>query len=177
MHGRPETAPPITPAWARRLHGALDHVGIDCVEMPLFEPAAVVSSAVADIGSALGPGPQRAALERIGDFIDASLAGMRVLWDAPRICQGDLHPLNILLPPGPVWVDFEDAFIGSRLYDVSTVVWSSFNQTYAAPLWRAALGAYTGITPLSAGVLSCLGLFVALRQVWWLSLHARHCGA
>ena len=166
-------------AAAARLHGALDHVGIDCVEMPLFEPAAIVSSAVADVGSALGPGPQRAALERLGNFIDAGLAGMRMHWDDPRICHGDLHPHNVLLPPGrdPVWIDFEDAFIGPRLYDVATIVWSSFNQTHAAPLWQAALGAYTGITPLSAGVLNCLGLFVALRQVWWLSLHARHWGA
>ena len=96
--------------------------------------------------------------------------------------HGDPHPLNLLRAVSgtglqqAIWIDLEDAYRGSRLHDLGTVVWSTLRCEPTRPLWMAALEAYDRELGLSSDELDQLGYYVALRQLWWLTLHARHWG-
>ena len=95
--------------------------------------------------------------------------------------HGDPHPLNLLYADCnevefATWIDLEDAYRGTRLHDLGTLVWSTLRSRVTKPLWMAALEAYDSVIALSETDLGRIGYHVALRQLWWLSLHARHWG-
>lgn len=98
------------------------------------------------------------------------------------VCHGDPHPLNLLRAVSvsglqqSIWIDLEDAYLGSRLHDLGTMVWSTLRCEPTRPLWMAALEAYDRELGLYSDELDQVGYYVALRQLWWLALHARYWG-
>lgn len=96
--------------------------------------------------------------------------------------HGDPHPLNLLRAvcadgrQQSTLIDLEDAYRGSRLHDLGTIVWSTLRCEPTRPLWMAALEAYDRELGLANEELDQVGYFVALRHLWWLALHARHWG-
>ncbi len=130
----------------------------------------------------------KAVEERIGPVAGSAIkARIKVLYDrlheaakdgysnAPG--HGDAHGYNLMLTQdsNTVWIDLEDAFAGPRVYDLATVVWSSFRHSETQPLWSAALEAYAQVRSVT-NEFKHIELFVALRHLWWLALHARHWG-
>lgn len=122
----------------------------------------------------------RARWEAAACFLAGAVEGL----DESRTCvgHGDPHPLNLIvqtLPDGTFaggWIDLEDAYQGSPLYDLATLVWSTLREQQTQRLWMEGLATYDRRRTLTRRELAELGPWVALRHLWWLALHARAWG-
>ncbi|MDP2571963.1 phosphotransferase [Vibrio penaeicida] len=91
-----------------------------------------------------------------------------------KVCIGDAHRLNCMVTPQHewLWMDFEDAVLAPREYDLATMIWSTLSQRLSSPLWHAGLSGYLEQAQAPEEIdLSVLPLLIVIRQCWWLNLH------
>ncbi|GEM_PF-4341779 len=158
-----------------RFHVAIGRIPAhDRATFAEFDPIAVVTRAV----GALCQGPQGATcssrLALIQHFVIGRLEDTQELWGQDALGHGDAHFFNLLFRDGGdgCWIDLEDMYRGPIVYDLATLVWSTFRQRRTQPLWEAGLNEYARVANVTSDQLNCLGVFVAIRQLWWLSLHS-----
>jgi Ser/Thr protein kinase RdoA (MazF antagonist) len=142
--------------------------------IPQLVPERVVESSAARIEWQLDADDDRQRLHRIAEYVVDRLGAERNAWGEPALCHGDSHFRNVIVTPKheAVWIDFEDAWIGPRVYDLATVVWSTLRHRSTRPLWESALRAYARAMPEVRIAARSLGTFMVVRQLWWLTLHA-----
>lgn len=161
-----------------RLHREL--VAKDWLEelaIPHFDPRLVLEESAQVLqGSALSP-TQKHRLKVCSAFLMHRVACIdqtALVW-CP--IHGDAHPRNLLAwQANWVWIDLEDVALGPRVYDIATMVWSTLRERQTERLWRPGLQAYQEVWALSPEELASIPVFVGIRHLWWLALHARAWG-
>jgi Ser/Thr protein kinase RdoA (MazF antagonist) len=94
------------------------------------------------------------------------------------LCHGDLHIGNAHYgPKGEITLfDFDCGGWGWRSYDLAVFRWAAaFGDTDSArceSAWDAFLRGYTSLRPIPKPDLEAVPLFVAIRQIWLIGLHA-----
>jgi len=158
-----------------RFHLAIDRLPAhDRAAFPEFDPIGVVTRAVV----ALCQGPERNScsirLAPLQDFVIGRLKDTQELWSQDALGHGDAHFFNLLFRDGGngCWIDLEDMYRGPIVYDLATLVWSTFRQRRTRPLWDAGLNGYVRVANVTNDQLNCIGVFVAVRHLWWLGLHS-----
>lgn len=148
-----------------------------------LSPKFILDKAELEITRLLGECEYAGRMRNCAQFIAAGLHRFASIHHAtPTLGHGDPHPLNVIFPSikyksTPAWIDFEDAYVGCRMYDLGVIVWSTFRCAETKPLWMAALNSYNHCYSLDKEELDHIGLFVAFRQIWWLSMHAENWGS
>lgn len=157
-----------------RLHAAVDELPEITEALPPLAPLDNLATAPLRLAGMLSASAYEYLAEHCEKLRDR-LSGQDL--GRPAFCHGDPHPLNALrTAEGVRWLDLEECHVGPRLFDLGTLVWSTIRAGRTAPLWRAALQAYDAVSPISPAALDLIGPFVAIRQIWWLSLHAQDWG-
>ncbi len=166
-----------------RFHRGADQLPSPKQDYPHFQPGIVLQNSHAQIEKHLQHAAALTQLNTCTAFLETRLAALES--NQPQhgalqsgLCHGDPHPLNFLIhPQGNTLIDLEDACYGPRLYDLAVMVWSTLRQSETRPLWSAALQAYHAHLPLADEALAHLAPLMALRQLWWLAMHAKSWGA
>lgn len=101
------------------------------------------------------------------------------------ICHGDFHQGNIFIDSSenPSVFDFDCFGYGWRAYDISVFLWhlwffKEINQkekTQNLRLWNSFLKGYQEIRPLSKEEIKAASIFVPVRYIWLLGIHAQSC--
>jgi len=142
-----------------------------------------------------GPLAQLSAAPAIDDATRAGFAAIaealtkRLDGAAPALsrvhCHGDAHFGNALLQGEAgaarraCWFDFDDAAPGWPAYDLATFLWAMLRHTRSHELnptsgaiWGSFLAGYRSVRPLADADHGAIGLFVAIRQVWFAGEYA-----
>ncbi|WP_176453373.1 phosphotransferase enzyme family protein [Pseudanabaena sp. SR411] len=89
------------------------------------------------------------------------------------ICHGDSHHYNMHLSNDKiVFFDLEDVKLSWRVYDIATMIWGTFGQGGNGYIWNAVIQGYNSVSLISDYEAQIIKYFVAIRQIWWLGLHA-----
>ncbi|MBA2391957.1 MAG: phosphotransferase [Ktedonobacteraceae bacterium] len=90
------------------------------------------------------------------------------------ICHGDCHMLNDHISSDAVitFFDFDFCGLGWRAYDLAIVRWSEgfYKMDPDDTLWQAFLKGYKEQRDITAGDLTSISAFVALREIWHMAL-------
>ncbi|HEY8746100.1 MAG TPA: phosphotransferase, partial [Chloroflexota bacterium] len=90
-------------------------------------------------------------------------------------CHGDFHGGNAHVEGDTLtFFDFDCCGPGWRAYDIGVHLWSS-GLDYRATMeerWRQFLQGYREVRPLNDVDLAATPLFAAIRQIWYMGLHA-----
>lgn len=89
-------------------------------------------------------------------------------------CHGDFHGGNahITQDQQVVFFDFDCGGPGWRAYDIAVFRWGMALNQQGEKLWESFLAGYMQQRPLQAIDLAAVPLFVLIRQIWFLGLHA-----
>ncbi|MDA3838390.1 MAG: phosphotransferase [Candidatus Delongbacteria bacterium] len=101
------------------------------------------------------------------------------------ICHGDFHPGNIFMDEKdkPSVFDFDCFGYGWRAYDISVFLWHLWvfkeidpkQKRAKSRLWNSFLKGYQEIKPLSKDEIKAAVIFVPIRYIWLLGIHANSC--
>lgn len=91
-------------------------------------------------------------------------------------CHGDLHSGNIYFEEmTPVLFDFDCMGYGYRAYDLCIYAWNESYQNKGyieGEEWRAIVEGYEEIRKLNSKEVQSIEMFIALRQLWLMGIHA-----
>lgn len=89
-------------------------------------------------------------------------------------CHGDVHELNAHIDQDNTvtFFDFDCCGTGWRAYDLATFRWSAKWRHKEAEAWEPFVCGYRKGRDLSATDLQAVPLFVAMRNIWLMGLHA-----
>jgi Ser/Thr protein kinase RdoA (MazF antagonist) len=91
------------------------------------------------------------------------------------VCHGDLHGGNAHLGAdgGVTLFDFDCGGMGFRAYELAVFRWGIWAwEKEAEQYWQRFLAGYRAHRPVAQPDLDAVPLFVAIRQLWWMGLHA-----
>lgn len=89
-------------------------------------------------------------------------------------CHGDVHEcnINIFKENTVTFFDFDCCGVGWRAYDLATFRWSARWQNKEAEAWQPFLHGYREARNITEADLQTIPLFVAIRNIWLMGLHA-----
>jgi Ser/Thr protein kinase RdoA (MazF antagonist) len=89
-------------------------------------------------------------------------------------CHGDFHGGNVHITSDQqvTFFDFDCCGPGWRAYDIAVFRWSRVQNSQDEKLWEAFLNGYLQLRTLQTVDLAAVPLFVAIRQIWLVGLHA-----
>jgi Ser/Thr protein kinase RdoA (MazF antagonist) len=128
----------------------------------------------------------RAAFAELGAVLEARLAAA-----APQLstvaCHGDNHGGNTFISRASggaataIWFDFDDAGPGYLAYDLAVFLWGLLRRVRTVALdqigqtlWTAFLDGYRTVRLIPEADLAAIGLFVPIRQAWFLGEFVAH---
>lgn len=169
--------------WLGRLHLVLAGIATEALgnrAIRKLDPMGEVLKLRGELGSLPLTTGQHARLGTICGRLQERLGELSAeVLSHPGVGHGDSHPQNLLVRRNawPCWIDFEDSYVGPQVYDLATLVWSSFRHRRTQELWGSALAGYNACVELDPYTLQAIPPMTLLRHLWWLAIqneHGRH---